>query len=118
MAIKLVTQTRRANRLAAAPEAGRADPGDGEGAGIETRIEECLGLLRQELKKSDPQELDETLHLFRRALRRPAVRHPSAKADLVRRLSGGRTHTPAQAAALELRAGQEAFARRRAKYNF
>lgn len=107
-------QTSGTARPAAAPGTERGGTQDKENsARIETRIEECLGLLRQELQRSDPQELDATLDLFQKALRRPAASRPSAKADLVRRLSGGRTYTPAQAAALELRAGQEAFARRR-----
>ena len=113
-----ITQTRGTDRPPAPPGSGRAGTEKQEEAArtgtlIETRIEECLGLLRQQLQKSDPQELDATLDLFQKALRRPAATRPSAKTDLVRRLSGGRAYTPAQAAALELRAGQEAFARRR-----
>lgn len=103
-------QTSGTARPAASPGAGRGGTQNRENS---ARIEECLGLLRQELQRSDPQELDATLDLFRKALRRPAASRPSAKTDLVQRLLGGRTYTPAQAAALELRARQEAFARRR-----
>ena len=133
MAVRQETQTMETEattRPAAMPGAGRAGREEREDAArtgtsigtpiqtgtwtsIETRIEECLGLLRQQMRKSDPQELDATLDLFQKALRRPAASRPSAKADLVRQLSGGRTYTPAQAAALELRAAQDAFARRR-----
>ncbi len=71
-------------------------------------------MLRQELRRSDAAELDGTLALFQEILSRPARPRPSAKGDLVRRLSGGRTYTPAQEAALELRASQQAFATRQA----
>ena len=110
--------TRGTDRPAATPASGRGTMEKQEdavrtGTPIETRIEECLGLLRQQMRKSDPQELDATLDLFQKALRRPAAPRPSAKLDLVQQLSGGRSYTPAQAAGLELRAAQDAFARRR-----
>ena len=79
----------------------------------QTRIEECVGLLRQELQRSDPQEFDAVLDLFQSALRHSAPPDSPVKMELVSRLSEGRTYTPAQAAALELRARQQAFDRRR-----
>ena len=52
-------------------------------------------MLRRELQRSDPAELDGTLARFQEVLRRPPRPRPSAKSDLARRLSGGRTYTPA-----------------------
>lgn len=94
---------------------GRRDSPDLQvSPGRQTRIEECVAMLRRELQRSDPAELDGTLALFQEVLRRPARPRPSAKGDLARRLSGGRTYTPAQEAALELRVSQQAFDTRQA----
>ena len=97
------TQTRGADRPVAPPGSGRAGMEKQEDAArtgtqaetpIETRIEECVGLLRQELQKSDPEELDGTLDLFQEALGRPSATRPPVKAELVRRLSGGAPTRP------------------------
>ena len=79
---------------------------------METQIQECLSLVRRQLEGSAPEEMESTLALFQKVFR-PAVKtRASAKAALVERLSEGRTYTPAEAAALELSANRQAFARR------
>ena len=80
----------------------------------QARIEECLGLLRRQLERSAPEELDTTLTLFQQTLGRPARSRPAAGVALVQRLSEGRAYSPAQATVFELRARQQAFAHRRA----
>ena len=76
------------------------------------QIEECLTLVRRQLEQSGPEELDSTLALFQKVLKRPPVPRPSAKAALIQRLAQGRTYTPAEVAALELAVSRNAFAKR------
>lgn len=114
MATKTMEKTRGGAPGAETARGRHAGPDLQVSSERQTRIEECVAMLRQELRRSDAAELDGTLALFQEILSRPARPHPSAKGDLVRRLSGGRTYTPAQEAALELRASQQAFATRQA----